>query len=315
MRTLENSEISQLTTLRIGGKAEKLYIPETAEELANLVRELNENEIPWGILGGGSNTLISSRGVKGAVISTASLGWINKVAPDCVVAGCGVRLPKLAGQVANMGLQGCEFLEGIPGTVGGAIVMNAGAHGQWTADILEKITILDVESGEIQVLPVGQLTFGYRRSSINCKKHVVIEAKFRLKTAMPQEIHDRMKQYSRQRSATQPKGFSSGCMFRNPATNTPAGRLIDEMGFKGMKIGAAEVSPAHANFIMNAKDASSEDICGLLKQIQTEAMNTRGLWLEPEVCPLGEFSEEEKIIWQRPVQLQTSESIVLKQAG
>lgn len=301
MHIVEQADITPLTTLRVGGVAEKLYFPSTPEELFDLIVQLQDQNIPWSILGGGSNTLVSSNGVSGAVIATAGLNWVNKVSTDTIVVGAGAKMPKLAGQVAHMGLSGCEFMEGIPGTIGGAVVMNAGAHGQWTSSILEKVTIFDTKTAQVVTMTSSQFEFGYRRSNIDTKRHIVVEARFRLADGMPDQIQDKMKQYRQQRSASQPKGFSSGCIFRNPNnSSTPAGKLIDEMGLKGQKIGGAEISAVHANFIMNAHEASSDQIVSLIDRIQSKAWSTRQIWLEPEVCPIGNFTDEEKIIWLHP---------------
>jgi UDP-N-acetylmuramate dehydrogenase len=178
--------------------------------------------------------------------------------------------------------------------------MNAGAHNQATANILEKVTIFDTQKAQVSTLTASQFNFGYRTSNIDPKRFIILEAKFRLSDGMPDQIQDKMKQYRRQRAATQPKGFSSGCIFRNPSNITPAGKLIDEMGMKGQKIGGAEVSVIHANFIMNTAGASSDQICSLIERIQSKAWNTRGVWLQPEVWGMGEFREEEKIIWLHP---------------
>ncbi|MDX1918865.1 MAG: UDP-N-acetylmuramate dehydrogenase [Candidatus Caenarcaniphilales bacterium] len=310
MYQTENTSLCKLTTMRVGGFADMLFVPHTPEEFVSLVVQLTEEGIPWSVLGGGSNTLVSSKGVRGAVISTAGLDWITRSSRDSIIAGAGTRLPKLAGQVAQMGLSGCEFLEGIPGTVGGAVVMNAGAHGHATANILEKVTVFDLVRMEIEVLTGSQLEFGYRCSNLHPSRYLVLEAKFRLNDGMPDQILDRMKQYSRQRAASQPKGFSSGCIFRNPPCSlTPAGRLIDELGMKGYRLGGAEVSVIHANFILNSQGASSDQIIALILKIQQKVWAVRRIWLQPEVWPLGEFSQEENLIWLRPEEREDLEII------
>jgi UDP-N-acetylmuramate dehydrogenase len=304
MYKLNNAEVSHLTTLRIGGSAEFLFYPTTAEELIGLIVELNDQGIAWSLIGGGSNLLVSSRGVKGAVISTAGLNWVTRVSPDTILVGAGAKMPKLAGQVAHMGLSGCEFMEGIPGTIGGAVIMNAGAHGQATSNILEKVTIFDSHTAQISTLTSSHFEFGYRTSNIDTSRYVILEAKFRLSDGMPDQIQDKMKQYRRQRAASQPKGFSSGCIFRNPSVCTPAGKLIDELGMKGQRLGGAEVSLIHANFILNSQGASSDQICTLIERIQNKAWASKQVWLQPEIWGMGEFSEEEKVIWLHPNQRQ-----------
>lgn len=300
MHVIEQASIKDLTTLRIGGKADKLFFPSSPEELISLIVELQDQGIKWSMLGGGSNLLVSSRGISGAVISTSAMDWVNRISPDAVVVGAGARLPKLSGQLAHMGLSGCEFMEGIPGSIGGAVVMNAGAHGCWTSNILEKVTLIDTHSGQVLSLTASQFDFGYRSSNIDPTRHVVVEAKFRLSDGMPEQIMDKMKQYRRQRAISQPKGFSSGCIFRNPSTANPAGKLIDEMGFKGNRLGGAEISNIHANFILNSQGATSEQIISLITRIQAKAWKTKNVWLQPEVYGLGNFTDEEKVIWLHP---------------
>ncbi|MDJ0625577.1 MAG: UDP-N-acetylmuramate dehydrogenase [Candidatus Caenarcaniphilales bacterium] len=300
MHIIEQASIKDLTTLRIGGRADKLFFPSTPEELISLLVELQDRGIKWSMLGGGSNLLVSSQGVGGAVISTSEMDWVNRVSPDAVVVGAGARLPKLAGQLAHMGLSGCEFMEGIPGSIGGAVVMNAGAHGHWTSNILEKVTLIDTHKGQVLSLTASQFDFGYRSSNIDPNRHVIVEAKFRLSDGMPDQIMDKMKQYRRQRTVSQPKGFSSGCIFRNPSMASPAGRLIDEMGFKGDKLGGAEISNIHANFILNSQGATSDQIIHLISRIQLKAWNTKNIWLQPEVYGMGNFTDEEKVIWLHP---------------
>ncbi len=301
MNKLENISVSNMTTIRIGGEAEFVYFPENPDELISLIYELREKKIPWSVLGGGSNVLISSKGVKGALICTTSMEWITKTSPETIVVGAGTRLPRLASHTSQLGLSGCEFYEGIPGTVGGAVIMNAGAHGHSTTDILEKVVLFDTKKLEMISLVPSQIAFGYRKSSIDTSRYIVLEAKYRLKQGTMAQIQNQMKFYSKERESKQPKGFSCGCIFRNPNPKYSAGKLIDEMGFKGYKIGGAEVSQKHANFILNAENANSENMCNIINTIQTQIWTGKHVWLQPEIQPLGEFSEEEKVIWLHPV--------------
>ena len=301
MHKVSNTNLSNLTTLRIGGNAEHLFYPDTPEELIGLVLELQDREIPWSILGGGSNLLVSSKGVRGAVICTSALNWIKRISPDTITVGAGLKMPKLAGQMSQWGLSGTEFMEGIPGTVGGATIMNAGAHGQTTSNILEKVTLFDTHKAQVSTLTSSHFHFGYRTSSIDPSRYIVLEAKFRLNgNCLPEQVQDKIKQYRRQRATTQPKGFSSGCIFRNPPNYLPAGKLIDEAGLKGCRLGGVEVSMLHANFIMNAAGASSGQACSLIQRIQNKIWQSHQIWLQPEVWGMGEFEEEEKIIWLHP---------------
>jgi len=292
----KNIESSQFTTLRIGGIAENLFIPNNLKELVNLISELEESKISWSLLGAGSNTLVSSSRIKEAVILTTRVNYLEKVSSETVLVGMGMKMPRLAALMMNEGLSGCEFLEGIPGTVGGGVVMNAGANKHWISDILEHVKVFDVKDQKVITIRNSDLDFGYRTSNVNPERQVVLEAKLRLRASFPKQIEDLMKQNRQKRSATQPKGFSSGCIFKNPS-QTQAGKLIDELGLKGNRIGGAEVSSIHANFILNKnRAATSDDICTLIKQIQKRAWEQEKIWLKPEIKPLGDFKEN-KVIW------------------
>lgn len=305
MHKLENETVSRLTTMRIGGNADYIFFPESSEELISILFELKNKNIPWSILGAGSNTLASSNGVKGALICTTSMDWIEKNSSETIIAGAGTRLPKFAGAVAQMGLSGAEFYEGIPGSIGGAVVMNAGAHGTCTSNILEKIVTFDTNTFELVSFVNSQLNFSYRHSGIDPNRYIVLEAKYRLNgTRSTSQIVDTMREYSHARNRTQPKGSSSGCIFRNPDPQAQlfAGKLIDEHGLKGTAIGNAAISEKHGNFIINSSGASSKDICTLIKKVQAEIWQAHGIWMKPEVQPLGHFAEEDKLIWIHPDQ-------------
>ncbi len=301
MHCIQNVDLTPFTTMRVGGPADYLFFPKTAEDLVQLICELRSRQVAWTILGGGSNMLISSAGFRGAAISTTEMNWVSKLGPETVRVGAGLKMPKLAGQMAALGLGGCEFMEGIPGTVGGAVVMNAGAHGTWISNILDRVQVLDLNKMEVLMLSPSELDFGYRSSRVNPQDFIVLEARLRLHNGQSTEkIQDKMKAYSRQRATSQPKGFSSGCIFKNPQQELGAGRIIDELGFKGNRIGGAEISVVHANFILNAQKATSSNVCQLIDHIQMKAWANRGVWLQPEIKMIGDFSEEEKIIFLHP---------------
>ena len=305
----KNINSSQFTTLRIGGVAENLFLPSNLKELISLVSELEEQKIPWSLLGAGSNTLVSSSPIKEAIIITTGISYWEKISPETVTVGLGMKMPKLASLMMNEGLSGCEFLEGIPGTIGGGVVMNAGANRHWVSDILEQVKVFDLKDKKIINISNRELAFDYRSSKIDPSRQIVLEAKLRLKTSFPKQIEDRMKQNRQIRAATQPRGFSSGCIFKNPCQR-PAGKLIDGLGFKGEVIGGAQVSDIHANFILNtSKIATSDDICALIKQIQKRAWEQEKIWLKPEIKPLGDFKEN-KVIWLENYLLQEQETKV-----
>lgn len=301
MHKLQNSSVSKLTTLRIGGNANNILFPESADELISIFYELKSSKTPWHVLGAGSNTLASSNNFEGALICTTSMNWINKTSNETIVVGPGVRLPKLAGNCMQMQLSGCEFYEGIPGSVGGAIIMNAGAHGSWTSNILEKVSLFDTEKFEIQNLFPSQIDFAYRHSNIDPKRYIILEAKYRLNNTHSQTyIQDTMRKYSTQRNKTQPKGHSAGCVFRNPSTKLFAGQLIDSLGLKGFYNGNAQISNIHANFIINNKNATSNEVCNIIHIAQKQIWDIHKIWLKPEIMPLGNFSQKDQMIWTHP---------------
>lgn len=299
MHQISRVNVSKFTTMKVGSEAEYAFFPENTEELVSIIYDLRSKKIPWSIMGAGSNTLVSSYGIEGAVICTTGIDHVKISTDGTIVAGGGVRLPKLANIAAQAQLSGCEFYEGIPGTVGGAVIMNAGAHKHWTSEIIDRVSLFDVNSLKILNLVPSQIEFGYRHSNINPKRYIVLEAKFRLNTnRTTSQIQNTMKQYAAERLINQPKGYSSGCIFRNPSCGKLfAGKLIDEMGLKGLKMGGAEISNVHGNFIVNMKSASSQNICDLMHYTQIKAWKVYKTWLKPEVQPLGKFDDTDQLLW------------------
>jgi len=314
MKVLENTELAQFTTIKIGGKADKVCIPSTTGELVNLLDDLSSRNEPWSIIGGGSNILISSHGIPGTVICTTGLNWIENLGPDLISAGAGVRLPRLSAYAAKSSLSGMEFFEGIPGTVGGAIIMNAGAHGSSTSQIMETVSVLNLNSGKIEILTPKDINFGYRLSNINPNERIVLEAKFRLISDTETAIKRRMKEFNFARRSSQPiKDPSAGCTFRNPLElNTPAGKLLDSIGAKNWSIGSANVSSMHANFIINGGNAMSHDVCKLMSKMQETVYQKYNVLLKPEIKPLGVFTKEEAIIWTNADQTDGNSFIITR---
>ena len=285
--------------MKIGGVADRVCLPNTTDELVDLMQDITLKKEPWTLLGGGSNVLVSSHDIPGTVVCTTGLNWIEQLGPDLLLAGAGVRLPRLSAYAAKLGLSGMEFYEGIPGTVGGAVVMNAGAHGSSTSQILETVTVLNLKTGKLEILTPKDINFGYRVSSINSSEHVVISAKFRMVSDTEAAIRSRMKENNIARRKTQPiKEPSAGCTFRNPIeVNIPAGKILESVGAKNWKIGSAQVSALHANFIVNLGNANSQDVCKLISKLQSAALEKYNVLLKPEIKPIGVFNESEAIIW------------------
>jgi UDP-N-acetylmuramate dehydrogenase len=241
-------------------------------------------------LGAGSNLLISDRGLPGLVICTRHLRRTQfDEETGTVTAGAGEPIARLAWQAAERGWEGLEWAVGIPGTVGGAVVMNAGAHKSCTADILVNVQTLS-PTGVMEALTPEELGFQYRTSSLQGGDRLVVEATFQLKPgADPVQVRAATSQHLEQRRRSQPYHLPScGSVFRNPDTR-PAAWLIEQLGLKGYTIGRAQVAERHANFILNCGGAQASDIFQIIRHIQQQVEQHWSLWLEPEVKILGEF--------------------------
>ena len=314
MKILENAELSELTTMKIGGRADKICFPTTTDELVNAMDQVMSKNERWSLIGGGSNVLVSSDEVPGTVICTTGLNWIEKLGTDLLLAGSGVRLPRLSAYAAKLGLSGMEFFEGIPGTVGGAVVMNAGAHGHCTSQILETATILNLKTWKLESLAPKDIQFGYRFSSIRSNEQIVLSAKFRMIPDTEAAIRTRMKENNLARQRTQPiKDPSAGCTFRNPLElNMAAGKILEQLGAKNWRVGTAQVSPMHANFIINLGNANSHDVCKLITKLQNATMEKYNILLKPEIKPIGVFDQSEAIIWTNADQTLNSSFIITR---
>lgn len=294
-----NEPLARYTTLRIGGPAGHLYQPQTTEELTKIVSRLQQIGEPWHILGGGSNLLVSSRGVSGSVIRTAQIIETKQLETNVIEASAGVRLPHLARFAASLNLAGLEFSVGIPGTVGGAVVMNAGAHGSCMADIMESVLIYDAVKNSLITLSKEDLAFTYRRSQIDLHSQVVLSARLRLHQDLAANIEAKIKANEEYRLKTQPIGFpNAGSTFVNPEATRGAGFLLDQAGAKGMTCGQAAVSALHANFVINLGQATSQDATDLLKRMQELVYSKFSVNMHPEWKTLGEFTEAELFAWQ-----------------
>ncbi len=291
--------LAKCTTLKIGGEADRLCHPHSVDELIETVDSLRQKGEPWFILGGGSNLLVSSAGFKGTVIRTTNLIDIKNPEPGVLEALAGARLPHLAKFAASIGLSGMEFAVGIPGTVGGGVIMNAGAHGSCMANILESATVFDSETGSLLTLSKDSMDFQYRRCKLDPLKHVVVKARFRMEQGAAEEIEKRTKENEDYRWRTQPIGFpNAGSTFKNPEPQRQAGLLLDKAGAKELKEGAAAVSAMHANFVINLGGATSNDVTNLLKRMQDCVFKEFEVRLSPEWKTLGSFSESEMEVWR-----------------
>ncbi|ANY69948.1 UDP-N-acetylenolpyruvoylglucosamine reductase [Paenibacillus sp. BIHB 4019] len=282
-----NERLENHTTWKIGGPADILIIPDGQEQIMSAVRLLHENGIPWTHLGRGSNMLVSDKGIRGVVIKPR--GGLDYVRFDgnTVHAGAAYSFIKLSVMSSKEGLTGLEFAGGIPGTVGGAVYMNAGAHGSDVSRIFKSAEIV-LENGELVTYGPEDMQFSYRHSVLHERKGLVLSATFELTPGDRQEIAATLASYKERRLRTQPLQLAcAGSVFRNPPGDYAA-RLIEEAGLKGFRVGAAEVSVLHANFIVNTGQATAEDVLTLMAHIQGVIVDRYGISLVPEVLVVGE---------------------------
>tara|TARA_B100001029_G_scaffold139133_1_gene118387 strand:- start:3 stop:878 length:876 start_codon:yes stop_codon:yes gene_type:complete len=283
----KNISLSNYTTWRIGGPAEWIAQPKNNEEIQYLIHWINKKKISCNIIGAGSNLLINDKGIKGLSVCMRKLKGVQIDQNTGIVnVLSGEMLPALARKAAAKGLHGLEWAVGIPGTIGGAIVMNAGAQGNCISNYLESITTISL-TGEYKVIKAIDLKFGYRYSLLQHEKLIIVSARLKLESGQAEKILETTKQNLTHRLRTQPyKEQSCGSVFRNPEP-LKAAKLIEEIGLKGFRIGGAEVSKIHSNFIINAKNASSSDIQELIKYIQKKVFDSYGILLETEVKQCG----------------------------
>ena len=281
----ENFDIRNLTSFKIGGNVSKIYFPETIEEFEKILKR----EPSAFVAGNLSNTLISSRGYEGVVISTTKLDYIS-ISGNIITAGAGVKGPKLAQFALEHSLSGMEFMIGFPGSVGGEVYMNAGAHEQCISDIFKSAKIFDGEN----VITLKDMDFGYRTSICQKNNYIILEAEFELKKSDKSQIKSKMDENLEFRKTYQPLLTLPNCgsIFKNPENNS-AGKLLDECKVKGLKIGGAKVWESHANFIINEDNATSDDVLKLMKEMQNRVLEKFNIKLKPEIRFLG--SEE---LWE-----------------
>ena len=287
----ENVSMANYTTARVGGPARALVSIHDLDELVHAAKTLWEMSVPFTVLGSGSNILVSDAGLEQVILHNRAhnLRIDTKSDQPSIVAESGVILGTVARQSALRGLSGMEWAAPVPGTVGGAVYGNAGAHGSDMAASLKMATILHAEKG-IEEWPVERLAYQYRSSILKREKMpvVILSATLKATRSTREEAWGRISTYQANRKSTQPPGASMGSMFKNP-TGDFAGRLIEEAGLKGRRIGRAMISPVHANFIINLEGATAEDIQQLMKIAQVAVKEKFGITLEPEIELVGNF--------------------------
>lgn len=280
--------MSRHTTFRVGGPADWFVEPETAGELSGVLRVCREENVPYYILGNGSNLLVGDGGYRGVMVSPGKSFGTVSVDGNTLRAGAGVLLSVAARQALAHALTGLEFAAGIPGTVGGAVVMNAGAYGSEMSAVLRFVTVL-TEDGTVRRLPVSELELGYRTSCILRKGYVVLEAEMELQPGLEENIRSRMEELAEQRRSKQPLEYpSAGSTFKRPEGYF-AGKLIQDAGLRGFSVGGAQVSEKHCGFVINRGGASAADILNLCREVQARVRAQAGVELEMEVRLLGEF--------------------------
>jgi len=288
-RLQENVSLAPYTSARIGGPADALISVKSADELAETVSRLWELDMPYVMLGGGSNMLVSDRGVRGVVVlnRAKAVSFYNDSRPK-VRAEAGVVIANLARRCAAHGLAGLEWAAAVPGTVGGAVYGNAGAFGGDMAGNLIHAELL-TENGR-ESWPVEKMEYGYRTSVLKRQslKIVVLSAELRLEHSTKETVSVKISEFSERRKATQPPGASMGSMFKNPPGDF-AGRLVEAAGLKGTRIGTAEISPVHANFFINHGQTKAEDVRALVNLTQKTVAEKFGVNLELEIEFVGEW--------------------------
>lgn len=276
------------TTFRIGGNADFFLCPNSPHQVAQIIEVCKEREVPYFIIGNGSNLLVSDKGYRGAIIQLYKNMNESRIEGEQIVAQAGCLLSSLSKQAMDASLTGMEFAGGIPGTLGGAVVMNAGAYGGELKDILEEVTVLTPD-GEIKRIPSEKLEMGYRTSIVKTADYIVLEAVIRLQKGDKEEIRGKMRQLSEQRTGKQPLDYpSAGSTFKRPEGYF-AGKLIMESGMRGYRVGGAQVSEKHCGFVINTGDATAADVVQLMKDVANKVKEDTGVTLEPEVKFLGEF--------------------------
>lgn len=287
-RILEAELMSRHTTFRIGGPADFFLVPENADEIKKIIAVCKEKNVPYFILGNGSNLLVSDRGYRGVVIQLDRNFGEVKVEGTEIHASAGALLSTIAVAARRASLTGFEFAGGIPGTLGGAVVMNAGAYGGEMKDVLRKVMVMD-QSGKVFEILAEELQMGYRTSIIKTAGYIVLGAVLSLKEGNLEEIKMLTRKLSEQRTSKQPLEYpSAGSTFKRPEGYF-AGKLIMDSGLRGYRVGGAQVSEKHCGFVINTGDATAEDVRSLMKHVTEIVYAKFGVTLEPEVKFLGEF--------------------------
>ena len=280
--------MKQHTTFRIGGRADYFVSPTETEQIRKVIELCRRENMPWYVIGNGSNLLVSDHGFRGVIIRLFKNYAGLRIEGEQIFVQAGALLSRTANAALQEGLTGFEFAAGIPGTIGGAMVMNAGAYGGEMKDITESVTVLTPE-GELLTLKREELEMGYRTSLIARKGYLVLEAVLKLTRGNQEQIKEKMADLRQRRISKQPLEYpSAGSTFKRPQGYF-AGKLIMDAGLRGFQVGGAQVSEKHCGFVVNTGDATAEDVLELIRQVSATVRALEGVTLEPEVRLLGEF--------------------------
>lgn len=286
-KILVNEPMSKHTTWRIGGPADLLVIPEKINEVQEIVRYAWEEKIPLTVIGNGSNLLVREKGIRGITLKIGPRLGEYSIDGFTIKAEAGLPLAKLVHIASDAGIRGFEFAVGIPASIGGAAVMNAGAHGGAMDQIIREIKVITL-AGEIGILSKEKIGYGYRKSNMQNSRDIVVEITYQGSAGNREEIMARTQELLQKRKGMQPLQYpNAGSVFKNPPSEA-AGRLIEFTGCKGMKVGGAEVSHQHANFIINTGHATAQDVLNLIEEVRRAVSNKFGINLETEIKVIGE---------------------------
>lgn len=279
--------MSRHTSFRIGGPADMMAMPKNEAELSNLLQKAAANNIPVTLIGNGSNLLVRDKGIRGLVIKLGNM--LNEILVDGnkITFGSGVSLALASRKAAENSLSGMEFAVGIPGSIGGAVYMNAGAYDGEMANVVAAVRVMDA-TGKVTIMSAEELRFGYRKTALQESGLIVTSVTVVLQKAEQQKIMAKMDDFSQRRISKQPLELpSAGSMFKRPPGYF-AGTLIEQTGLKGYSVGGAQISEKHAGFVVNTGNATAADVLGLIKDVQDRVLAAHGVLLQPEVLVIGE---------------------------
>jgi len=291
-KVFKDEPLADYTSLKVGGKADIFIQVESIDDLKLILQTAQDCQLPYFVIGRGSNLLVSDKGFPGIVIKLGFYFYQISIEENAVLVGAAAPLPALARETAKRGFSDFAFAIGIPGSLGGALISNAGAYGSNIGNLVEEVTLISPQ-GVVQTIAREKLSFGYRKSSLS-GKGIILEARLKLsKKGDPREIDKEMKNTMRLRRKTQPLSLpNAGSIFKNhfsEGKEISAGELIEQAGCKGLRFGGAEVSTVHGNFIVNLGNATAQQVYTLLKMVQKRVFQTKKIWLEPEIILVGEF--------------------------